>query len=150
MKIHSNLWLFSGVALLAIIPFWIVPSPKTEEEASRMFLGADGKAMDLVTEISPDYRPWFKPLLEPRSSEIASLLFSFQAALGAGVIGYYIGSARMREKIRRESEAIDRKAETGADGSPDAKSSVLPRPESNSVDFDDPRGAERAESGRAD
>ncbi|MDR1276819.1 MAG: energy-coupling factor ABC transporter substrate-binding protein [Candidatus Accumulibacter sp.] len=133
MNARSNLWLLSGVVALVLIPFWVAPPPKTEEEAARMFLGADGKAMDLVAEISPDYRPWFKPLIEPSSSEIASLLFSFQAALGAGVIGYYIGSAKTREKMRREFEAAGRKAETGS------KAALI-----------DPCEAERVDSGRAD
>jgi cobalt/nickel transport protein len=115
MSARSNFWLFLGVVLLALLPFWIVPSPGTEDEAAQSFLGADGKAMGLIAEISPDYRPWFEPLIEPSSSEIASLLFSSQAALGAGVIGYYIGAARTREKMRREGGAFDASSkETGA------------------------------------
>ncbi|HCX63202.1 MAG TPA: energy-coupling factor ABC transporter substrate-binding protein, partial [Clostridiales bacterium] len=43
------------------------------------------------TEINPDYEPWFSPLIEPASGEIESLLFSLQAAIGAGVIGYFYG-----------------------------------------------------------
>ncbi len=56
--------------------------------------GADGEAEDLITQISPNYEPWFSSLYEPPSGEIESLLFSVQAALGAGVIGYYLGYKR--------------------------------------------------------
>ena len=55
------------------------------------FGGADGQAEEVITEINPDYEPWFSPLIEPASGEIESLLFSLQAALGAGVIGYFYG-----------------------------------------------------------
>ncbi|MDR2506690.1 MAG: energy-coupling factor ABC transporter substrate-binding protein [Candidatus Accumulibacter sp.] len=105
MRRYQNLWLALGVVLLAVLPLWIAPAflPATGEVA--LFEGADGKAMELIGKISPEYRPWFSPLIEPMSGEIASLLFSFQAALGAGVIGYYLGAARMRDKLRREHEA---------------------------------------------
>ena len=58
--------------------------------------GADGEAEDLITQISPNYEPWFSSLYEPPSGEIESLLFSVQAALGAGVIGYYLGYKRSK------------------------------------------------------
>lgn len=58
--------------------------------------GADGEAENLITQINPGYEPWFNSLYEPPSGEIESLLFSTQAALGAGVIGYYLGSRRRK------------------------------------------------------
>lgn len=61
--------------------------------------GADGEAENLISEISPDYKPWFSSLYEPPSGEIESLLFSTQAAIGAGFIGYYLGS-RKRKKSK--------------------------------------------------
>lgn len=66
------------------------------------FGGADGKAESVITEINPEYEPWFKNLIEPASGEIESLLFASQAALGAGIIGYYIGTTRTKKKIREE------------------------------------------------
>jgi cobalt/nickel transport protein len=41
------------------------------------------------------------PLLEPASGEIASLFFALQAAIGAGIIGYWLGAAVTREKLRQ-------------------------------------------------
>lgn len=55
------------------------------------FGGADGAAEEQITESNPDYEPWFEPLIEPKSGEIESLLFASQAALGAIIIGYYLG-----------------------------------------------------------
>lgn len=59
--------------------------------ATAEYGGADGEAEGLITKINPDYEPWFNSLYEPPSGEIESLLFSTQAAIGAGVIGYYLG-----------------------------------------------------------
>lgn len=53
--------------------------------------GADGEAEYLISEINPNYKPWFNSLYEPPSGEIESLLFSTQAAIGAGIIGYFLG-----------------------------------------------------------
>ena len=52
---------------------------------------------------APGYQPWFAPLIEPASSEIASLLFALQAAFGAGVIGYWLGCAVTRDRLRRQA-----------------------------------------------
>ena len=60
------------------------------------FTGADGLARDAITEISPDYKPWFAPVWEPPSGEIESLLFGLQAAAGAGVLCYALGYWRGR------------------------------------------------------
>jgi cobalt/nickel transport protein len=52
--------------------------------------GADAAAAGKIGEIS-DYKPWFSPLWTPPSGEIETFLFSLQAAIGAGVIGYIAG-----------------------------------------------------------
>lgn len=58
------------------------------------FAGADDQAEEVITQIDKDYKPWFNHIWEPPSGEIESLLFASQAALGAGVIGYYIGKKK--------------------------------------------------------
>lgn len=65
------------------------------------FSGSDGQAMEAVAAIQPDYRPWFGAIWEP-PPEIASGLFALQAALGAGVLGYYLGYRRGRARRRRD------------------------------------------------
>ncbi|MGL5692761.1 MAG: energy-coupling factor ABC transporter substrate-binding protein [Peptostreptococcaceae bacterium] len=75
---------------IALITLPLVLNPSGE------YGGADGQAEELITEISPDYEPWFTSFYEPPSGEIESLLFSTQAALGAGLIGYYIGSRKRK------------------------------------------------------
>jgi cobalt/nickel transport protein len=64
------------------------------------FTGSDGQAMAAVAMIQPDYQPWFGLVWEP-PPEIASGLFALQAALGAGVLGYYLGFKRGQARGRR-------------------------------------------------
>jgi len=98
MKRHQNALLLLAVVLLAVLPLWLVDKPAN---GAGIFAGADNKAIELIGQIAPTYQPWFAPLLEPASGEIASLLFAVQAALGAGFIGYYLGVSVTREKLRR-------------------------------------------------
>ena len=107
MKSTQNILLVLGVIALGLLPLWLVERPAAEPggEEVAIFGGADDQAKDLIGKINPDYQPWFKPLIEPASGEIASMLFALQAAIGAGFIGYYIGVGRTREKMCREIEA---------------------------------------------
>lgn len=63
------------------------------------FEGADDQAGDIISDIDPYYEPWAEPLWEPPSGEVESLLFSLQVAIGAGAIGYILGSFREKSKI---------------------------------------------------
>ncbi len=78
----SNWLLIGGVVLLAILPLVFVKGE---------FSGADGEAVEAITTIDPDFEPWFESIVEPASGEIESLLFSTQAAIGGGIVGYVIG-----------------------------------------------------------
>ncbi len=86
----QNIVFLSLAVALAVAPFII--------KSGAEFTGADNLAQQAITELRPDYTPWIKSLWTPPGSEIATLLFSLQAALGAGFIGYYLGSRRNRKK----------------------------------------------------
>jgi cobalt/nickel transport protein len=77
------------------------PAPGPDGAQVEIFAGADGQAEDLVGTIAPSYKPWVNPLMEPASGEIESLLFALQAALGAGFIGYWLGSSVTRTRLCR-------------------------------------------------
>lgn len=94
----KNILLLILVVCLAVVPLVL---NKTAE-----FNGADGEAEAAITEINPDYKPWFESLWEPPSGEVESLLFVLQAAVGALFIGYFIGSSRMKKKM--EEKAVER------------------------------------------
>nr|WP_281375691.1 energy-coupling factor ABC transporter substrate-binding protein [Gellertiella hungarica] len=98
----QNLILIAAVAGLAVAPLFIHRDGKAE------FSGSDGQAEALITEIRPDYQPWFSPLWEPPSGEIESLLFALQAAVGAGLIGFYFGRRSATPKTPRSPSAENR------------------------------------------
>lgn len=92
---RQNLFLLLGVIALAVVPLLTI---RPRHEGEEIFLGSDGQAEALITEIRPGYEPWFAPLWEPPSGEIESLLFGLQAAIGAGLIGYCLGFFRGRTR----------------------------------------------------
>ncbi len=81
--------------LIAIIPLALISDSE--------FGGADGQAEEIILEIAPDYEPWAESILEPPGGETESLLFSLQAALGAGIIGlgfgYFIGRSKHQKEV---------------------------------------------------
>jgi cobalt/nickel transport protein len=85
-SVMVTLILIGVVIALAALPLILNPEAKFE--------GADGAATETISEIVPGVEPWFKPVWEPPSGETESLLFSLQAALGAGIIGYFFGLKR--------------------------------------------------------
>ena len=66
------------------------------------FSGADGNAADEIE--SSGYEPWITPFWEPPSGEIESLLFSVQAAIGAVIIGYFVGYERGKRAQLKEKK----------------------------------------------
>ena len=103
MKRFQNLLMMIAVVILVAIPLWMVQKPASGPDGKEVeiFRGADDQAKDVIGALAPGYKPWFKPLMEPPSGEIGSLLFALQAALGAGFIGYYLGAANTRSKYDR-------------------------------------------------
>ncbi|HWP95285.1 MAG TPA: energy-coupling factor ABC transporter substrate-binding protein [Syntrophomonadaceae bacterium] len=79
-----NIVLLLLVIVITVAPFFF--HPKGSE-----FGGADDQGPDLIQKEHPSYQVWFKPIWEPPSREIESLLFALQAGIGAGVIGYILG-----------------------------------------------------------
>jgi len=111
MKSRTAL-IWAAIVLLTVLPLWFAAVPPAEpgSTAPEPFSGADGRAQQAITTIAPDYKPWFAPLFEPPSGEIASLLFALQAALGAGVIGFWLGTSVARE-VRGKESAQDERAD---------------------------------------
>jgi len=93
-KFPSSILLIVLVIIIALIPLIFVKNAE--------FGGADDKAKDVISEVNPGYKPWFKNIWEPPSGEIASLFFALQAALGAGVIGYGIGYMKGKASVKRD------------------------------------------------
>lgn len=92
----KNILLILLVIILSILPLLF--------QKGAAFGGSDDQAKATITKIDPSYQPWFSSILVPPSREIESLLFSVQAALGAGFIGYFIGFYRGKGKKISEKE----------------------------------------------
>ncbi len=91
MAARRSLWLIAATVAIVAAPL-VVPGLGGE------FKGSDDLGTDAIIEARPGYQPWFQPLWKPPSDEVESLLFSLQAALGAGFLGYLIGR---RQSSRR-------------------------------------------------
>ncbi|WP_030159197.1 energy-coupling factor ABC transporter substrate-binding protein, partial [Streptomyces sp. NRRL S-244] len=98
-KINGLLLLL--VAALAVLPIALGMGEGKEEP----FTGADAQAETAISELKPDYEPWFSPLYEPPSGEVESALFALQAALGAGVLAYYFGVRKGRRQAAAAASA---------------------------------------------
>lgn len=55
------------------------------------FEGSDAQGEEMILEIDESYEPWVSPIFPEIPGEIETLLFTIQAALGGGFIGYYMG-----------------------------------------------------------
>ena len=106
MRRRQNLILLVLVVALMAVPLVLVkkPAPGPDGRRGEIFAGSDDQARNAITKIDPSYKPWAKPLMEPPSTEVESLLFSLQAALGAGFIGYWLGCSVTRARMRKERE----------------------------------------------
>jgi len=90
-----NIVLILMVIALAAFPLL------TQKKAS--FTGSDDQAKAAISQMNPNYHPWFESIWKPPSSEIESLLFALQAAIGSGVVFYYLGYMKGRsEKEKKE------------------------------------------------
>lgn len=78
---------FGVIALLVVVTLAYGASNGFE------FGGADDGARDVVEDVDPGFEPWTNGIWGDYElpSETASLLFALQAAIGAIVIGYFIG-----------------------------------------------------------
>ena len=100
----KNVILGLSVIVLITVPVFLFAPKKAA------FSGADNEAEEMITVLHPDYKPWFSSIWEPPSPEIESLLFSLQAAMGAGLFSYYIGYIKGRKQgieIGKKAHASD-------------------------------------------
>lgn len=62
------------------------------------FGGTDATATEQIEEVNPSYEPWFKPFWTQPGGEVESGLFALQAGLGAGILGFALGTYRERRR----------------------------------------------------
>lgn len=94
---RSTLIILAAVCIILFIAPLVMYSGLGEDEG--YFGGSDDAASEQIE--ASNYEPWFSSIWEPPSGEIESLLFALQAAIGAIIIGYFIGYWR-GQKIKEE------------------------------------------------
>jgi cobalt/nickel transport protein len=84
-----------ALLLIFVAQFFYISSTTDAE-----YGGADDKPEGVIEEITGGtYKPIAEPIWEPPSGEIESLLFALQAAIGAGVLGYFFGYYRAKKNF---------------------------------------------------
>lgn len=87
-----------NIVIIILVCLFLIAAPLAYYGSRSEFVGGDDQMEDVIGEIDANYEPWFSHIWEPPSGEIETLLFSLQAAIGAGFIGYYIGKKRSCSK----------------------------------------------------
>lgn len=90
MKIAKNLKRQNYVLLLFVL---LIPVVALWLGGNSEFGGADTMAVEAIDN-AEGYTPWFESIWAPPGGETESLLFALQAAIGAGVLCYFIGFIR--------------------------------------------------------
>ncbi len=93
----KNIILLIFVVLLAFVPLYIARDAK--------FTGVDTQGLEAISTLNADYIPWFDSLWKPPSGEVESFLFALQAALGSGLLFYYIGFTKGKHSANKRDEA---------------------------------------------
>lgn len=86
-----------SLILAAVIIFGValaLGTPKGE------FGGTDAQANEEIVDLDPDFEPWYDGLWTLPGGDVESGLFALQAALGAGLLGFALGTLRERYATR--------------------------------------------------
>lgn len=90
MKVDNKIIYIAGFLIIAVM---VVATLAYGNSNGKEFGGSDDAAEDVVQEEDPDFEPWTKGIWGDYElpGETESLLFALQAAIGAIIIGYFIG-----------------------------------------------------------
>ncbi len=94
MRKHNKINILILVAGLLIILLQVSLSVFPEG-----FEGTDDKSVEMIKSISPDYEPWANNIWEPGNEWGEILIFALQAALGVGMILFYVIKQKNRSKV---------------------------------------------------
>ena len=120
---RSTVW--KNVALLALAALVFAVALLMGTRSGGEFGGTDAAASEQIEESNKDYEPWFSPIWEQPGGEVESGLFALQAAIGAGILGFVLGTFRERRKRSTET------ASNAAGSQQDAGRSPEPAPRSS-------------------
>lgn len=99
---RPNRWLWLVLLALLALPL-VGPWSRGAE-----FAGTDSLAQTQIEIDNPGYKPWFTSVFQV-TREVESFLFAAQAALGAGLLGYFVGLVHGRatrpEEVQRAAKS---------------------------------------------
>jgi cobalt/nickel transport protein len=86
----------AGFAIIALLVVAVLAYGASQDWE---FGGADDGAEGVVEEVDPDYEPWWNGIFGDYElpGETEGMLFALQAAIGAIIIGYFIGAYTRKE-----------------------------------------------------
>jgi cobalt/nickel transport protein len=86
----------AGFAIIALLVIAVLAYGASQDWE---FGGADDGAEGVVEEVDPDYEPWWNGIFGDYElpGETEGMLFALQAAIGAIIIGYFIGAYTRKE-----------------------------------------------------
>lgn len=99
MKTKMYILLLVIVAIIVIAPLAMYNGLGENQG----YFGGSDDAGGKVIEAT-GYTPWFNSIWEPPSSEIQSLLFCVQTAIGTIILGYFLGYWRAQRKYKQQEQ----------------------------------------------
>lgn len=97
---RTDIILLLVAVVLIVLPLVLVKAPADGSG----FQGSDGQAQSLIGKMAPGFKPTFQPVWTPPSKEVETLIFSLQAAMGCGFLGYYVGLRVGKRRASQESK----------------------------------------------
>jgi len=65
----------------------------------KIFTGTDDRALQVIAETAPTYKPWLSSFWKPQGDNEA-LIFTLQAASGSFILGYILGLLKGRKNTK--------------------------------------------------
>ena len=84
----KNLLLVALAVLITAFPIIVLKDSE--------FMGTDSQVEGAVAELNAEYTPWAESWFTPSSSEVESMLFALQAAIGGCIVGFGFGRLSAR------------------------------------------------------
>lgn len=107
MKTKTWINIILAIAVVAVFVVSFALGARHTKEGEEGFGGSDDAAENAITEIDPNYKPWFEPFFEPASGEVESGLFALQAAIGGLIFGYAAGALNTRRKYKNAENSVE-------------------------------------------
>ena len=97
MKPTGYLIILISISFLLMLVY--ITADQHVPEAGEWIAGDSQIVSQIGVITGNEYKPWFEPIWAPPNSEIETFLFSLQAAIGAIIVGYFIGYYKGKKEV---------------------------------------------------